>query len=200
MEYLSKSVNKLINELMKLPTIGPKTAQRLAFYLLKAPQKDNESLANVLIEVKKNVRECSRCFNLTEEDICFICNNSQRDHTQICVAATPQDVSALERTREYKGIYHVLGGTISPLEGIGPDQLKIKELLDRLDSRKDIKEVILALSPNLTGEATGLYLSKLIGPKQIKVTRLALGLPLGADLEYADEVTLSRALDGRQTV
>jgi len=191
----SESISRLIDELAKMPGIGVKSAQRLAFYILKAPQETALSLANAIREVKEKVRHCSICFNLTEEDPCAICRNERRDPSTICVVEEANDVLALEKIGEYRGLYHVLGGALSPLDGVGPDDLHIKQLLDRLS--QGIKEIILATNPNVEGEATALYLMKLIKPLKIKVTRVARGLPVGGDLEYADQATLSRALEDR---
>jgi recombination protein RecR len=190
-------VGRLIEELNKLPGIGPKTAQRLTYFLLRAPQEQAQALAEAILAVKEKVGLCSTCQNITEADPCLICRNSGRDHSIICVVEEPLDILALERSQSYKGIYHVLHGVISPMDGIGPDDLKIRELLDRLKDG-EITEVILATNPNLEGEATAMYLQRFIAPLGIKLTRLARGLPFGSDLEYADEVTLARALEGRQ--
>jgi recombination protein RecR len=199
MFYTAESVEQLAENFAQLPGIGRKTAHRLALYVLKMPREDVLALANALVNVKDKVRYCSVCSNITEADPCAICSNSKRDRMFICVVEEPHDVLAIEKTHEYKGLYHVLGGALSPLDGIGPDDLKIKELLQRL-SVPGIEEVILALNPNVEGEATTLYLSKLIKPLGIKVTRIARGLPVGSDLEFADEATLSRALEGRIAV
>ncbi|MDR5693713.1 MAG: recombination mediator RecR [Armatimonadota bacterium] len=188
---------KLITELSKMPTVGPKTAQRLAFYLLRAPVEEVERLAQAMVEARKEIRYCSTCFHLTDVDPCAICSDPSRDRSTICVVEDPKDVIAMERTREYRGLYHVLHGAISPLDGVGPDDLKIGNLLYRL-STGEIKEVIIATNPRVEGEATAIYLAKLIKPMGIKVTRIAHGLPVGGDLEYADEVTLAKALEGRR--
>lgn len=188
---------KLIAELSKMPTVGPKTAQRLAFYLLRAPVEEVERLAQAMLEARRGLRYCSTCFHLTDVDPCAICADPSRDRTTICVVEDPRDVLAMERTREYRGLYHVLHGAISPLDGVGPDDLKIRDLLQRL-SMSEVKEVIIATNPRVEGEATAIYLAKLIKPMGIKVTRIAHGLPVGGDLEYADEVTLARALEGRR--
>ncbi len=192
-------VARLIEEFHKLPGIGPKSAQRLTYYVLRAPQEEARALAEAILEVKDRVIFCSICQNLTDIDPCRICSDEQRDGGTICVVEEPLDILALERTRSYGGLYHVLHGVISPVDGVGPDDLKLKELLDRLKSG-DVREVILATNPNLEGEATAMYVSRLIAPLGIRVTRLARGLPMGADLEYADNVTLARALEGRQEV
>lgn len=190
-------VQELIDELGRLPGVGPKSAQRIAFHILQTEDDLAERLAKVLIEVKERVRFCDICGNVSEQERCNICRDARRDPTLICVVEESKDVQAIERTREFRGLYHVLGGAISPIEGIGPDQLRIKELMARL-SNPDIKEVILATDPNLEGEATATYLSRMLSALGIPVTRLASGLPVGGDLEYADEVTLGRAFSGRR--
>jgi recombination protein RecR len=197
MRYYPAPMNRLIDELSKLPGIGPKSAQRLAFHLFESSKEDVVRLAKAMIETKDRLRFCQRCGHLTEQDFCGICQDESRDHGLICVVEEPKDVIVLEKTREYRGVYHVLHGALSPLEGIGPEELRIKELLSRLAGGQ-VREVILACDPNVEGEATALYLSKLIKPLKITVTRLARGLPVGGDLEYIDEVTLSKALEGRQ--
>jgi len=194
---LAKPIRKLIEAFQKLPGIGPKTAQRLTFYLLHVPQKQLDEFSEALATLKKNTVLCSVCFNVAERDPCQICSDRNRDKSTICVVEQPLDLLALEKTGDYKGVYHVFHGAISPLNNIGPDELHIKELLPRLKN-SGIKEIILATNPNMEGEATAMYVAKLIKPLGIKVTRLAHGLPVGADLEYADEVTLSRALEGRR--
>ncbi|MCH7810486.1 MAG: recombination protein RecR [Chloroflexi bacterium] len=188
---------RLIEEFYRLPGIGPKSAQRLAYYLLRMPAADARSLAEAIVEVKDKVTLCSVCQNVTEVDPCRICTDSGRDRSIMCVVEEPLDILALERTGSYHGLYHVLHGAISPMDGIGPDDLKVSELLDRLRAG-ETKEIILATNPNLEGEATSMYLSRLIGPLGLRVTRLARGLPAGGDLEYADDLTLTRALEGRQ--
>jgi recombination protein RecR len=193
--YLSNSMQRAVEELSKLPGIGKKSAQRLVFYLLKLPRDEVVTLAKALVDVKDKASYCSVCFNVTETNPCSICTNSKRDRSIICVVEEANDVMALEKTGEYKGLYHVLGGALSPLDGIGPDDLRIKELLSRLND--EVKEVILANNPNVEGEATALYLSKLIKPLGIRITRIARGIPVGTDIEYADEITLTRALEGR---
>ncbi len=190
---------RLIEEFYRLPGIGPKSAQRLAYYLLRMPAEDAHSLAEAIIEVKDKVTLCSICQNVTEVDPCRICTDSTRDRSQMCVVEEPLDILALERTGSYHGLYHVLHGVISPMDGIGPDDLKVRELLDRLHSG-ETTEIILATNPNLEGEATSMYLDRLIGPLGLRVTRLARGLPAGGDLEYADDVTLTRALEGRREI
>lgn len=199
MDYGGGPLAKLIGELEKLPTVGPKTASRLAFYLLSASREDAAALADAIITVKDKIRTCSRCFSITEEDPCAICSDSRRDQSLLCVVAEAKDVYAVERTLSYRGRYHVLGGLISPMEGVGVGQLKVKELVDRVGA-EHIAEVIIATNPNAEGESTALYLARLLTPLGVKVTRLAYGLPIGGDLDYADETTLSRALEGRRTI
>jgi len=196
--YTSQALEVLIGEFSKLPGIGRKTAQRLALHLLKSDTDDANHLANAILEVKRKIRYCSICWNITEKDPCTICSANNRDRTSICVVEDPSDVLALEKTNEFHGVYHVLGGALSPLEGIGPDQLKMKELLSRLGP--EINEVILAMNPDVEGEATTIYLAKLLKPLGVKVTRIARGVPIGGDLEFADEATLVRALEGRVLV
>jgi recombination protein RecR len=191
-------VQDLIDELGHLPGVGPKGAQRIAFHLLQAEPADVRRLAEVLLEVKSRVRFCSVCFNVSEDEQCRICRDPRRDQTVLCVVEEYKDVVAIERTKEFRGRYHVLGGAISPIDGIGPDQLHISELLKRL-SDGAITEVILATDPNLEGEATATYLTRMLTPLELRITRLASGLPVGGDLEYADEVTLGRAFAGRRT-
>ena len=190
---------RLIEEFHKLPGIGPKTAQRLTYYLIRMPEEEARALAEAILAVKDRIVLCSAYQNITDSDPCLICRNDKRDRSQVCVVAEPLDILPLERTGGYKGLYHVLHGAISPADGIGPDDLKMKELLDRLKDG-EVSEVILATNPNLEGEATAMYLHKLIGPLGVRVTRLARGLPFGADLEYADDVTLTRALENRQEI
>ncbi len=192
-------VQDLIDELGRLPGIGPKSAQRIAFYILAADTIDVRRLAAVLDEVKAKVRFCTTCGNVAEDEQCKVCRDPRRDLTVLCVVEEPKDVVAVERTREFRGRYHVLGGAISPIEGIGPEQLRIRELMVRL-ADGTVTEVILATDPNLEGEATATYLSRLLRPMGMRVTRLASGLPVGGDLEYADEVTLGRAFEGRRSV
>lgn len=197
MAYYAGPVAGLIEELSKLPGIGPKTAQRLAFFILKAPADDAKKLARAIDEVKDKIRFCEECFNVTDQVKCEFCRNTSRDQSVICVVEEPRDIVALEKTGEFKGLYHVLQGAISPIEGIGPDDIRVKELLKRL-SEHDVKEIIIATNPNIEGEATAMYLAKLVKPLGVKVSRIASGLPVGGDLEYADEVTLGRALEGRR--
>jgi recombination protein RecR len=192
-------VQELIDELGRLPGIGPKSAQRIAFHILQTESFDVSRLASVLVEVREKVRFCEICGNVTQETTCSICRDPRRDATSICVVEEAKDVVAIERTREFKGLYHVLGGAISPIDGIGPDNLRIRQLMTRL-ADSTVQEVIIATDPNLEGEATATYLTRLLSPLDITVTRLASGLPVGGDLEYADEVTLGRAFEGRRTV
>jgi len=193
----TEAVYKLIQELNKLPGIGPKSAQRLTYYLLRAPNEQAQLLAEAILSVKQKTKLCSICFNVTDSDPCLICRSDRHDQSKICVVEQPQDILALEHTKIYNGLYHVLHGAISPTEGIGTDDIKIKELMNRLQG-SSVNEVILATNPNLEGEATAMYLKKLISPLDIRVTRLARGLPFGTELEYADDVTLTRAIEGRQ--
>jgi recombination protein RecR len=192
-------IQELIDELGRLPGVGPKSAQRIAFYLLQADADQAKRLAEVLTEVRERVRFCEQCGNVAEAELCNICRDPRRSKASICVVEESKDVQAIERTREFKGLYHVLGGAISPIEGIGPDNLRIKELVSRL-ADPDIKEVIIATDPNLEGEATATYLTRMLSPMGITISRLASGLPVGGDLEYADEITLGRAFEGRRTV
>ena len=192
-------VAALINEFSKLPTIGPKTAARLVFHLLNRPRADAESLAEAIVALKDRVRLCTQCFSITEEDPCSICSDPRRDAHVLCVVAEAKDIYALERTSAYNGRYHVLGGLISPMDGIGPAQIRVKELIERIGAN-GYGEVIVATNPNAEGEATALYLSRLVTPLGVLVTRLAYGLPIGGDLDYADEVTLAKALEGRRTL
>ncbi len=195
--FYSPPVAKLIEEFEKLPGIGHKSAQRLAFHVLNLTVEKSEALANAIKDAKLKTRYCSICYNLTEADPCNICSDVKRDQGTICVVEDPRDVVALERVREFKGIYHVLHGAISPMEGIGPEDIKIRELLQRI-READIHEVILATNPNVEGEATAMYISKLLKPAGIRTTRIAHGIPVGGDLEYADEVTLAKAMEGRR--
>lgn len=199
MSFYALPVARLIEEFEKLPGIGHKTAQRLAFHVLNLTEDKVEGLANAIIDAKRNTRYCSICSNLTDVDPCSICSGSSRDGAAICVVEDPRDVVAMERTREFKGLYHVLHGAISPMEGIGPEDIKIKELLARI-REGDVGEVILATNPNIEGEATAMYISKLLKPLGIKTTRIAHGIPVGGDLEYADEVTLAKAFEGRREI
>ena len=192
-------IQELIDELGRLPGVGPKSAQRIAFYLLQTDEDQAKRLAEVLTEVKERVRFCEQCGNVAEAELCNICRDPRRSKASICVVEESKDVQAIERTREFKGLYHVLGGAISPIEGIGPDNLRIKELVSRL-ADPEIKEIIIATDPNLEGEATATYLTRMLSPMGITISRLASGLPVGGDLEYADEITLGRAFEGRRTV
>ncbi|WP_456429555.1 recombination mediator RecR [Rhodocaloribacter sp.] len=223
MQFTSESVEALVEQFTRLPTIGRKTAQRLAAFVLKMPREEVVELAKALVAVKDRVRHCVICFNVSDDDLCPICRSTRRDHRVICVVEEPNDVLALERTNEYYGVYHVLGGVISPLDGVGPDDLRIRELVARVnpdframtasgeavrepvppfgdEEPPAIREVILAMNPNVEGDTTAYYLSQLLKPFDVRVTRIARGLPIGGDLEYADEATLSRALEGRVTL
>lgn len=220
MQFTSESVEALVEQLTKLPTIGRKTAQRLTSYILKMPREEVVDLARALVAVKDRVIYCSTCFNVTDTDPCPICRSSRRDHSLVCVVEEPSDVMALERTNEFNGVYHVLGGVISPLDGIGPEDLRIRELVARINQPVEtverngivaepngqdvpagkIQEIILAMNPNVEGDTTAYYISQLMKPFGLRLTRIARGLPIGGDLEYADEATLSRALEGRVTL
>jgi len=200
MQVLVEPVAKLIDEFSRLPGIGPKTASRLVFYLLRAPEEQAGSLADALRELRARITFCGTCFNITESDPCAICTDENRDRSLLCVVEEPLDVIAIERTREFHGLYHVLHGTIAPVEGIGPDDLRIAQLLPRLGADPPVREVIIATNPNMEGEATAMYIARQLEGSGVQVTRLARGLPVGGDLEYADEITLSRALAGRQVM
>jgi recombination protein RecR len=193
----SEPLAKLVEQLQRLPGIGAKSAQRLAFHVLKTPREEIERLADAMREVKDRVTYCSACSNITDIDPCYYCTDGGRDHRLICVVEEPENVSAIEKTRDFKGLYHVLMGALSPLHGVGPDDLKIKGLLARV-GRGSVEEVILATNPNVEGEATAIYLAKLLKPLGVRVTRIAMGVPVGSDLEYADEVTMQRAMEGRR--
>ncbi len=195
----SMAIQHLLDEFEKLPGIGPKSAQRIVYWLLNSSKEDATELANAIINVKNTVHFCSKCFNYAEKDLCDICGDDRRDHSTICVVCEPRDITAIERTHEYSGVYHVLGGAISPMDGIAPDDLTISDLLRRL-AGDDVREVIMATNPNVEGETTAIYLAKLIKPLGVKVTRLASGLPVGGDLEYADEITLGRAIEARREI
>lgn len=197
MLYYPEAVSKLIDSFTRLPGIGPKSAQRLAFYVLRMEENDVVDFAKALVNAKRNLHYCSVCNNITDIDPCHICRDKSRDQSTICVVQEVRDIVAMERTKEFEGLYHVLHGAISPMDGIGPEQLRIPELLKRLGN-EEVKEMILATNPNIEGEATAMYLSRLVKPFGIKVTRIAHGLPVGGDLEYADEVTLTKALEGRK--
>jgi recombination protein RecR len=199
MAYYPEPVARLIEALQRLPGIGPKTAQRLTFFLLKRPVDEVRELSAALVAVKERIVACRGCFNVTDEDPCRICSDPRRDDRVLCVVEEPNDLLAMERTGEFRGRYHVLLGALSPLDGIGPDDIKVRELLARLDAG-GVAEVILATNPNVEGEATALYLAKLLRPLGLRVTRIARGLPVGGDLEYADQVTLSKALEGRREI
>ena len=199
MRYFPAALERLTEQFARLPGIGSKTAQRLAFHVLSLSQEEAELFAQTILEAKATVHTCKVCQNLTDQEICGICDDPERDHGLICVVAEPRDVIAMERSREYNGVYHVLHGVISPLNHIGPDDLKIRELLDRV-STGEVREVIMATNPDTEGEATAMYLSRLLRPLEVKVTRLAYGIPVGSQLEYADEVTLLRALEGRREI
>ncbi len=190
---------RLIDELKRLPAIGQKSAQRIAFHLQRAPREETERLSAAILEIREKLRLCSVCNNLTENDLCDFCSDPGRDPEVVCAVETPYNIVTIEKTREFRGLYHVLHGTISPLQGIGPDQLKLKSLLDRLKTGK-IRELIVATNPNVEGEATAVYLSKLIKPLGVKVTRIGMGIPVGSDLEFADEVTMLKALEGRREI
>ncbi len=197
MIYYAKPLAVLIEQLSKLPGIGPKTAQRLAFHLLDVPKEEAMQLAKSIVYAKEKMRYCSTCFDLTDNDPCHICSDERRDKSLLCVVESPRDVVALEKTGRYRGLYHVLHGAISPMDGIGPQQLKIREIIPRLQDNS-VKEVIIATNSTIEGEATAMYLARMLAPLSVKVTRIAYGLPVGGDLEYADELTLSRAFEGRR--
>lgn len=199
MSFYAAPIAKLIDELSKLPGVGSKTAQRLAFHILKMSYGDVEQLAAAITTAKRNIKQCRICCNITDSEVCSICANTKRDSSMICVVEDPKDVVAMEKMREFKGLYHVLNGAISPMEGIGPEEIRIKELLRRV-SDNDIKEIIIATNPNIEGEATAMYISRLLKPAGILVTRIAHGVPVGGDLEYADEVTLMKAIEGRREI
>ena len=197
MQYFPAALQELSDQFARLPGIGGKTAQRLAFYVLSLPAQEAQAFADAIVQAKKTVHTCPVCQNLTDRPICPICDDETRDHTVICVVAEPKDVIAMERSREFKGLYHVLHGVISPLNHITQDDIRIKELLQRM-ADGEVKEIIMATNPDTEGEATAMYISRILRPMEVKVTRLAYGVPVGSQLEYADEVTLSRALEGRQ--
>ncbi len=197
MSYYSPSIEKLIEGFEKLPSIGHKTAVRLAFHILDASEEDVTEFINAITNAKANLKYCSECFNISDTDPCPICSSPKRDKSIICVVEDVKDIIAMERTHEFKGVYHVLHGSISPMNGIGPDEIKIKELLNRIQNNSEIKEIIVATNPRVEGEATAMYISKILKPLGVKVTRIAHGIPVGGDLEYTDEVTLTKALEGR---
>ena len=199
MQGYTGPISRLIEEFSKLPGVGRKTAQRLAFHVINMNNNDVEGLAKAIIDAKREIKYCSVCCNITDTDPCSMCSNKNRDSSVICVVEDPRDVAAMERTREFKVKYHVLNGVISPMDGIGPDMIKIKELIIRLGS-EDVKELIMATNPTIEGEATAMYIARLVKPMGIKVTRIAHGLPVGGDLEYADEVTITKALEGRREI
>lgn len=200
MNYYGSLVSKLIEEFARLPGVGQKSAQRMAFFILNSPKERADSLSSAIIKAKLSTRYCDVCCNLSDDEVCYICQNSYRDKGTIMVVGSPQDMAAYEKTNEYKGLYHVLHGLISPIDGIGPNELKIKELLRRLSNSDEIKEVIIATNSNIEGEATALYISKLLSPAGLNITRIAHGIPVGSDLEYADPITLLRALEGRRAL
>lgn len=198
--FYEGAVQDLIDELGRLPGVGPKSAQRIAFHILQGDEADAKRLSDAIVRVKATIRFCARCFNIAEQELCRICRDPRRDPAQLCVVEEPRDLIAIERTREYRGAYHVLGGAISPIDGVGPDDLHVAELIRRLDEQEQV-EVILAMNPNVEGEATASYLSRLLQPLEgVTVTRLASGLPVGGDLDYADEVTLARSFMGRRAI
>ena len=199
MRYFPAALERLTEQFARLPGIGGKTAQRLAFHVLRMPREEAEEFAQAILDAREHVHTCRICQNLTDQEICPICEDTERDHSTICVVAEPRDVIAMERSREYQGVYHVLHGVISPLNHVGPDDLRIRELLDRV-AQGGVNEVIMATNPDTEGEATAMYLSRLLRPLEVKVTRLAYGIPVGSQLEYADEITLLRALEGRQEI
>lgn len=199
MQYFPAALQNLADQFARLPGIGGKTAQRLAFHVLSLPLGEAEAFAEAILDAKRTVHTCPVCQNLTDQELCSICSDTSRDHSQICVVAEPRDVIAMERSREFRGVYHVLHGVISPLNHVTQDDIKVRELLQRVASNR-VEEVIMATNPDTEGEATAMYISRLLRPMEIKVTRLAYGVPVGSQLEYADEVTLSRALEGRQEI
>ena len=199
MRYFPAALERLTEQFAKLPGIGGKTAQRLAFHLLSLPQEEAQEFAETILEAKRTVHLCPMCQNLTDQDICPICDDETRDHGLICVVADPKDVVAMERAREFRGVYHVLHGVISPLNHVGPDDIRVRELLERV-GKGGVREVIMATNPDTEGEATAMYISRLLRPLEVRVTRLAYGIPVGGQLEYTDEVTLLRALEGRQDI
>ena len=199
MQTYSGPISTLIEEFSKLPGVGRKTAQRLAFHVINMNMNDVEALSKAIVEAKKEIKYCSICYNITDKDPCSMCSNKNRDSSVICVVEDPRDVAAMERTKEFNGQYHVLNGVISPMDGIGPDMIRIKELIQRLGNQ-DVSEIIMATNPTIEGDATAMYIARLLKPMGIKVTRIAHGLPVGGDLEYADEVTISKALEGRREI
>jgi recombination protein RecR len=199
MQTYTGPISRLIEEFSKLPAVGRKTAQRLAFHVINMNMNDVEALSKAIVDAKKEIRYCSVCYNITDKAVCSMCSNKNRDDSIICVVEDPRDVAAMEKTKEFNGKYHVLNGVISPMDGIGPDMIRIKELIQRL-SNQDVKEIIMATNPTIEGEATAMYIARLLKPMGIKVTRIAHGLPVGGDLEYADEVTITKALEGRREI
>lgn len=199
MQYNAAPLQKLIEQFERMPGIGRKTAQRIAFYILGLPESESTQIAEAITDACKKIHKCSLCANLTEDELCPICRNDKRDHSVICVTEDSQSLIAIEKTKEFSGVYHVLHGAISPLDGIGPEQLTIKELINRLGT-DEVKEIIIATDSDIEGEATAMYLSKLIKPFNIKISRIAFGLPVGTDIQYADEITLSRAIEGRRSI
>ena len=199
MQTYTGPISRLIEEFSKLPGVGRKTAQRLAFHVINMNMNDVEALSKAIVDAKKEIRYCSVCYNITDKAVCSMCSNKNRDDSVICVVEDPRDVAAMEKTKEFNGKYHVLNGVISPMDGIGPDMIRIKELIQRL-SNQDVKEIIMATNPTIEGEATAMYIARLLKPMGIKVTRIAHGLPVGGDLEYADEVTITKALEGRREI
>lgn len=197
MALWAPSITRLLEELERLPGIGPKSAQRVAYHLLRTDEESARRLAEAIVEVRRSVRFCARCFNLAEAELCVVCGDPERDTSIVCAVEEPRDVVAVERTGEYRGVYHVLQGAISPIDGVGPDQLRIRELVDRVGAG-GVTEVVVATNPNVEGETTALYLARLLKPLGVRVTRIASGLPVGGDLEYADEVTLGRAMEARR--
>jgi len=195
--YYAKPLGRLVGELEKLPGIGPKSAQRLAFYLLRVPRDEAKLLVDAIMDVKERIRPCATCFNFTDEERCEVCRNERRDRSLLCVVAEPRDLIALEKTGEYAGVYHVLGGVIAPTERVGPDELRMRELVERVASG-EVREVILAVNPTVEGETTALYIARILQPFGVKVTKIAFGLPVGGDLDYADQATLIQALEGRR--
>jgi len=197
MPFYAPPLEKLIEQLCKLPGIGPKSAQRLAFFILSLPREEADEIASAIVELKEKIGFCRQCFNISEGELCGICSDPRRDTSLLCVVEEPRDVLAIEKTRSFRGLYHVLGGAISPIDGVGPDELRFSELMGRIQDG-EVAELIAATNPNAEGEATALYLAQLVRPLGVKVSRIASGLPVGGDLEYADEVTLGRAMDGRR--
>jgi recombination protein RecR len=195
----ARPLARLVGEFEKLPGIGPKSAQRLAFHVLRLPAEDARQLADAILEVKERIRTCSVCSNFTDQEVCEICRNDRRDRSLLCVVAEPRDLLAMERTNEYRGLYHVLGGVISPMEGIGPEALRLRELVERAQD-ESVREIILATNPTVEGDTTAMYIARLLKPFEVRVTRIAFGLPVGGDLDYADQATLIQALEGRREV